>query len=98
MKFYYRNKLPWKQALAFIILSALLAYWGYYVAGNSPEFQLEAPKQFFKTRVIRTICGPCFASNEDEYLHCGARIGRYQSLYADGKCRHDLEGIDWRIR
>ena len=43
----------------------------------------------FKTEVIKTICGPCFAFTEDEYIACGERIGRYQIVWADGKCRYD---------
>lgn len=43
----------------------------------------------FKTEVIKTICGPCLAFTSDQYRACGERIGRYQIVWADGKCRYD---------
>lgn len=87
MKFYYRDKLPWKQYLIIAIITMIIWYGGYLVAGNSPEFQEPVIISREQGAVYPRPCdNPCIAFNMDEAFFCGQQSARDDMVHAGEVC------------
>ena len=76
-------------AISVIILAVFIMGIIYLSCSYSSEVQGYGPEPelVIETSVIKTICGPCLAYTDLEYIECGKQIGRFEIAYADGVCR-----------